>query len=36
MPNWQFWEDYFKSVFIPQIEVYSRIWKERFLPGLRS
>ena len=24
----------FASVFIPEIEVYSRIWKERFLPAL--
>jgi hypothetical protein len=34
MPNWQVWKDHFASVFIPEIEVYSRIWKERFLPAL--
>lgn len=34
MPNWQFSKDYFASVFIPEIEVYSRIWKKRFLPAL--
>jgi hypothetical protein len=34
MPNWQFWKDRFASVFIPEIEVYGRIWKQRFLPAL--
>jgi len=34
MPDWQLWRHHFASVFVPQIELYGRMWKERFLPAL--